>query len=134
MTWHRLPFFTAFLVALEASHSVGGQSSWQPMHLLVESAEGRLLAAMPLYLKSHSYGEYVFDWSWAEAYQNHGLDYSPKLLAAIPFTPATGQRLVKAADCSNIKNLHILNLNIKPASPPKKKSSLSTVKGISFDM
>jgi predicted N-acyltransferase len=54
-----------------------------------------------LYLKNHSYGEYVFDWSWAEAYQNHGLDYYPKLLAAIPFTPATGQRLVKAADCSD---------------------------------
>lgn len=105
--WHTLvgtdyPFLRhEFLAALEASHSVGGQSGWQPMHLVVESDDGRLLAAMPLYLKSHSYGEYVFDWSWAEAYQNHGLDYYPKLLAAIPFTPATGQRLVKATDCSD---------------------------------
>jgi predicted N-acyltransferase len=94
--WHNLvgtdyPFLRhEFLAALEESHSVGGQSGWQPMHLVVESDDGRLLAAMPLYLKNHSYGEYVFDWSWAEAYQNHGLDYYPKLLAAIPFTPATG--------------------------------------------
>ena len=105
--WHTLvgtdyPFLRhEFLDALEASGSVGGQSGWQPMHLVVESEDGRLLATMPLYLKSHSYGEYVFDWSWAEAYQNHGLDYYPKLLAAIPFTPATGQRLVKTADCSD---------------------------------
>lgn len=90
-----------FLHALEASGSVGGDSGWLPMHLLVESEDDRLLAAMPLYLKSHSYGEYVFDWSWAEAYENHGLAYYPKLLAAIPFTPATGQRLAKTADCSD---------------------------------
>ncbi len=106
-TWHALvgtdyPFLRhEFLDALEASQSVGAESGWLPMHLLVESDNGRLLAAMPLYLKNHSYGEYVFDWSWAEAYQNHGLDYYPKLLAAIPFTPATGQRLVKTTDCSD---------------------------------
>ena len=106
-TWHALvgtnyPFLRhEFLDALEASGSVGAESGWLPMHLLVESEDGRLLAAMPLFLKTHSYGEYVFDWSWAEAYQNHGLNYYPKLLAAIPFTPATGQRLVKAADCSD---------------------------------
>ena len=105
--WHSLvgtdyPFLRyEFLAALEESQSVGGESGWQPMHLLVESDDGRLLAAMPLYLKSHSYGEYVFDWSWAEAYENHGLVYYPKLLAAIPFTPATGPRLVKTADCSD---------------------------------
>src|SRR5262249_40297471 len=55
---------------------------------------GELLGAMPLYLKSHSYGEYVFDWAWADAYERHGLAYYPKLLAAIPFTPATGARLI----------------------------------------
>ena len=106
-TWHTLvgtnyPFLRhEFLYALEASDCVSAKSGWLPMHLVVESEDGRLLAAMPLYLKSHSYGEYVFDWSWAEAYENHGLAYYPKLLAAIPFTPATGQRLVKAADCSD---------------------------------
>lgn len=106
-TWHALvgtnyPFLRhEFLHALEASGSVGGDSGWLPMHLLVESEDGCLLAALPLYLKSHSYGEYVFDWSWAEAYENHGLAYYPKLLAAIPFTPATGQRLVKTSDCAN---------------------------------
>ena len=81
-----------FLQALESSGSVSRRSGWQPHHLLVRDA-GQLVGVMPLYLKYHSYGEYVFDWAWAEAYQRHGLDYYPKLLAAIPFTPATGPRL-----------------------------------------
>lgn len=85
-----------FLLALESSGSVGSKTGWQPQHLLVENGEGILLAAMPLYLKSHSYGEYVFDWSWADAYRAHGLNYYPKLLTAIPFTPSTGPRLLFA--------------------------------------
>ena len=83
----------AFLAALEMSGSVCARSGWQPQHLLVEDDSGYLLAVLPLYLKSHSYGEYVFDWEWAEAYRRHQLDYYPKLLCAIPFTPATGSRL-----------------------------------------
>lgn len=84
----------AFLQALEASGSACAASGWLPQHLLVESDSGdRLLAVLPLYLKNHSYGEYVFDWQWADAYRRHGLDYFPKLLSAIPFTPATGPRL-----------------------------------------
>ena len=83
----------AFLAALEMSGSVCARSGWQPQHLLVEDDSGYLLAILPLYLKSHSYGEYVFDWEWAEAYRRHNLDYFPKLLSAIPFTPATGPRL-----------------------------------------
>ena len=77
--WHTLvgthyPFLRhEFLDALEASDSVGAGSGWLPMHLVVESDDGSILAAMPLFLKSHSYGEYVFDWSWAEAYESHGL-------------------------------------------------------------
>ena len=82
-----------FLQALEASGSVGGDSGWLPRHLLVEQ-QGRLVAALPLYLKQHSWGEYVFDWRWAEAWQHYGLAYYPKLVAAIPFTPASGPRLV----------------------------------------
>lgn len=83
-----------FLHALEVSGATTRQSGWQPRHLLVFDQTGeRLLALMPLYLKYHSYGEYVFDWSWANAYQRTGQDYYPKLLAAIPFTPATGPRL-----------------------------------------
>lgn len=81
----------AFLNALELSGSTSVQTGWLPRHLIARR-EGRLLFAMPLYLKTHSYGEYVFDWSWAEAYANNGLEYYPKLLNAVPFTPATGPR------------------------------------------
>ena len=83
-----------FLQALEASGATNGDSGWQSHHLLVHDSSGRqLVAVLPLYLKYHSYGEYVFDWSWADAYRRTGLDYYPKLLAAIPYTPATGPRL-----------------------------------------
>lgn len=84
----------AFLLALEASGSACAASGWQPQHLLVEEDGGEsLFAVLPLYIKTHSYGEYVFDWQWAEAYRRHGLDYFPKLVSAIPFTPAAGPRL-----------------------------------------
>ncbi len=88
-----------FLHALEACGAVQKKSGWQPQHLLVyeQDSNGRLtdsvIAVMPLYLKFHSYGEYVFDWSWADAYQRHNINYYPKLVSAIPFTPATGPRL-----------------------------------------
>lgn len=86
-----------FLAALENSGSLGEDRGWQPHHLLVEDGES-LLAVLPLYLKTHSYGEYVFDWSWADAYHRHGYEYYPKLLSAIPFTPATGPRLAHQLD------------------------------------
>jgi len=75
-----------FLHALEHSGSTTQSSGWQPYHLIGKES-GELVFAMPMYLKTHSYGEYVFDWSWADAYARHGLDYYPKLLNAIPFTP-----------------------------------------------
>ena len=85
-----------FLAALEESGCVSAESGWQPQHLVMFS-EVKAVAAMPLYIKSHSYGEFVFDWGWAEAYQRHGLEYYPKLLTAIPFTPSTGPRAGFAA-------------------------------------
>ena len=83
-----------FLSALEDSGSVGGRSGWQPMHLLAEDASGALLGAVPCYAKSHSRGEYVFDYGWAEAYERAGGSYYPKLQISVPFTPATGRRLL----------------------------------------
>lgn len=83
----------AFLSALENSGSIGGDTGWQPSYMLVLD-DGKLAGAMPLYIKSHSYGEYVFDWTWAEAYARNGLHYYPKLLSAIPFTPITSRRLL----------------------------------------
>jgi predicted N-acyltransferase len=89
------PFLShAFLAALEASKSVGGQSGWHVQHVLVHAADGTLVAAAPCYLKSHSRGEYVFDHGWAEAYAHAGGSYYPKLQVAVPFTPATGPRLL----------------------------------------
>ena len=84
-----------FLTALEASGSITVRSGWSPNHILIERG-GTLIGAAPCYLKSHSYGEYVFDHGWAEAYQRHGLDYYPKLLSAVPVTPVPGQRLLVA--------------------------------------
>ncbi|MFQ5618893.1 MAG: GNAT family N-acetyltransferase [Rhodospirillales bacterium] len=84
----------AFLSALEESGSASPRSGWLPRHLVVEDGAGTVIAAAPLYLKSHSYGEYVFDWSWADAYERAGGRYYPKLQSAVPFTPVTGRRLL----------------------------------------
>jgi hypothetical protein len=85
-----------FLASLEKSGSVRGRSGWQPMHVVAEDGDGRLLGAVPCYVKSHSQGEYVFDHGWAEAYERAGGDYYPKLQVSVPFTPATGRRLLVA--------------------------------------
>lgn len=100
--WNRLsdnsqyPFLQhAFLSALEDSGSTTVGTGWEPHHLLVRD-RGQLCAAVPLYRKTHSYGEYVFDWAWADAYQRSGRHYYPKLVTAIPFTPASGPRFLLA--------------------------------------
>jgi hypothetical protein len=93
------PFLShAFLEALEASGSATAETGWLPQHLALEDEGGRLLGAVPLYLKSHSYGEYVFDWGWASAYERAGGRYYPKLQCAVPFTPVTGPRLLLRPD------------------------------------
>ncbi len=92
------PFTThRFLKALEDSQSVGPGTGWSPRHLIARK-EQKLIAAMPLYVKSHSQGEYVFDHSWAHAYERAGGRYYPKLLSAVPFTPATGRRFLTHPD------------------------------------
>ena len=110
--WNRLalghPLLShAFFHALHQTGCAAEASGWLPQFLTLwdegapagaGAAASRLRAAMPLYLKSHSYGEYVFDWAWADAYQRHGLAYYPKLLAAIPFSPVSGPRLLAATD------------------------------------
>lgn len=89
-----------FLHALEQSGCVGPGTGWMPQHLLLRDASGRLDGAIPLYRKSDSWGEFVFDWSWAKAYAQAGLRYYPKLVSVSPFTPATGPRLL-AGDSSS---------------------------------
>jgi uncharacterized protein len=89
------PFIShAFLSALEESGSVGARTGWLPQYALARTADGTLAAAAPCYLKSHSRGEYVFDGGWADAYERAGGSYYPKLQVAVPFTPATGRRLL----------------------------------------
>jgi predicted N-acyltransferase len=101
--WDRLagtrnPFVShAFLSALERTACVGEHSGWIPQHLLLLADSNRgtvALGAVPLYLKTHSYGEFVFDWAWANAYARAGISYYPKLVAAVPFTPVTGPRIL----------------------------------------
>ena len=102
MEWDRLaggdPFVShEFLSALHETGCASTATGWTPQYLLLRR-NGALAAAMPLYLKTHSYGEYVFDWAWADAYYRHGIAYYPKLLSAVPFTPVTGARLLAASD------------------------------------
>ena len=92
----------AFLQSMIEAGCTTAESGWLPQFLTLwresdhadDGGRDKLCGAVPLYVKGHSYGEYVFDWAWAEAYQRHGLDYYPKLLAAIPFTPCSGARLM----------------------------------------
>ncbi|MBB3104489.1 GNAT family N-acetyltransferase [Azomonas macrocytogenes] len=93
----------AFLSTLEESGCVGGKTGWRPEHRLSFDAQGRLQAALPLYRKRHSYGEYVFDWAWADACQQAGIAYYPKLLCGIPFSPVAGARLL--GDCGAVGEL-----------------------------
>jgi predicted N-acyltransferase len=112
----------AFLDSLHACGCASPRTGWAPRYLTLWE-DGRLAGAVPLYVKSHSRGEYVFDWAWADAYERHGLEYYPKLLAAVPFTPAQGPRLLAAspavrarlaralletASASDVSSLHVL--------------------------
>jgi predicted N-acyltransferase len=112
----------AWLNSLHETGCASAESGWLPQYLTLWRGE-ELSAALPLYVKAHSYGEYVFDWAWAEAYERNGLDYFPKLLSAIPFTPCTGSRLLARDDAdrrvlieaalgaargSEVSSLHIL--------------------------
>src|SRR5699024_12098607 len=83
-----------FLAALESGDSASAQHGWWPWHLLLHDDAGQLVAAAPLYVKSHSFGEFVFDFAWANAYRQLGVSYYPKLVNAIPFAPVVGPRLL----------------------------------------
>lgn len=102
------PFLShAFLSALEDSGSATAKTGWLPQHLTLKDQSGRVLGCVPCYLKNHSYGEYVFDWGWAEAYERAGGRYYPKLQVAVPFTPVPGPRLLAhpEADAGQLRRL-----------------------------
>jgi predicted N-acyltransferase len=98
LTGNSQPFLRhEFLLALEESGCAAPRTGWDPKHLIIEDSSGKALAAMPLFRKGHSRGEFVFDFSWAGAYAEHGLKYYPKLLTAVPFTPVSGPRILLAS-------------------------------------
>ncbi len=105
----------AFLSSLHESGCASPESGWAPQYLSAWQG-GKLVGAVPMYVKAHSYGEYVFDWAWAQAYERHGIDYYPKLLCAVPFTPATGVRLL-AADAGVRRSLANSLLQTARAAP-----------------
>ena len=111
-----------FLLALEASNSVGKNSGWIPHYIIIKNFE-EVIAVAPLYLKLHSQGEYIFDHNWANAYERAGGQYYPKLQISIPFTPATGQRLLAKPGWENIGGDAILKGCIKLA----KNNNLSSI-------
>ena len=84
----------AFLSALEESGSSTTETGWHPRHIVLKTPQGAVLGAVPMYLKNHSYGEYVFDHGWADAFERAGGRYYPKLQVSVPFTPVTGPRLL----------------------------------------
>ena len=128
--WNKLnicnhPFTSyEFLNALETSNSVSTKTGWTPKHILVKNAANDLIGASPNYLKMHSYGEYIFDHSWANAFENAGGQYYPKLLSAIPFTPATGPRILLSPQKNN--NDEIFKLIIGTYEQLVKNNNLSS--------
>lgn len=112
-----------WLASLEDSGSATPERGWVPQPIVIED-KGELLAACPLYLKGHSEGEFIFDWSWAEAAQNGGIKYYPKLLAGVPFTPVTGARFLTKAGEDRKKLIQELALQLRAISEKNQMSSV----------
>ena len=113
-----------FLNSLEMSESVTAKTGWNPQHIIIKNNTGNIIGASPNYLKMHSYGEYIFDHAWANAFENAGGQYYPKLLSAIPFTPATGPRIL--IDPKNSDNNKIFQLIIKMFEAIVQNNNLSS--------
>ena len=128
--WNKLnvtghPFTSyEFLTSLELSHSVCKKTGWTPQHIVIKDDKNTLIGALPNYLKMHSYGEYIFDHSWANAFENAGGQYYPKLLSAIPFTPATGPRFLIKDD--NVDKDKIFELLVSAIENLVKDNNLSS--------
>ena len=119
------PFVShAFLSVLEDSGAACGDSGWLPQHIILEDAAGGIAGAAPCYLKNHSYGEYVFDWGWADAYERAGGTYYPKLQVSVPFTPATGRRLLVRPDTDTAHTEKALIAGLLELAKQHKVSSL----------
>lgn len=124
----RYPFLSyRFLRTLETERCVSPQSGWHPQHI-VAYRNGCLVGALPMYLKTHSWGEFVFDFAWAEAYQRSGLTYYPKLVIAVPFSPVTGPRLL--TDPGTTNRHEIASKMINTAIEQAKERKISSIHGL----
>ncbi|MEZ4400357.1 MAG: GNAT family N-acetyltransferase [Kofleriaceae bacterium] len=112
-----------FLTALERSGSIGKRSGWQPVYLVAEQG-GQVVGAVAAFIKLHSYGEYIFDWSWAGAAERAGLDYYPKLVVAAPITPATGRRLLIAPGADRAQLTAVLASAVRQVADQARCSSI----------
>ena len=127
--WNKLvrkkyPFLNyEFLKALEITKCVSPEEGWTPLHIVV-SEKDIVLAIMPLYVKTDSQGEFIFDWSWADAYYRNGLEYYPKLVSSIPFTPASGPRLVIADEIRSEEIIKAVSNALKKISEDNNFSSV----------
>ena len=111
-----------FLSALEEQDCLGERFGWLPRHLTLWDRNGRLAGAAPLYLKFNSYGEFVFDWAWADAYERHGLHYYPKLVSASPYTPATGPKLLRHPEAGEETRAMLISAGLELAQQSKVSS------------
>lgn len=114
-----------FLSALEKNNCLGEQFGWYPHHLVVRDSNKNMVAACPLYIKTNSYGEFVFDWSWASAFDQAGLDYYPKLVSSIPYTPATGKRLLVSPQLNPFTRSYLSNEVVNACINEASKLSMS---------
>lgn len=115
-----------FLYALESTNCLGERTGWYPRYFLLwQSVDGadELIGAVPAYIKTNSYGEFVFDWAWADAYARHDMDYYPKLVSAIPFTPATGRRLLTRIDQPFKETVALLAASVRQFADSQELSS-----------
>ena len=116
-----------FLSALENNDCLGEKFGWFPHHLVVHDENNKLIGATPLYIKTNSYGEFVFDWSWASAYEQSGIEYYPKIISSIPYTPVTGKRLLIEAGASSKLKAHIANEMVSACIQEAEKLGMSGI-------
>ena len=124
VSFNKYPFLKYdFLKALESSKCVSPEQGWSPFHLVVTDNQ-IIVAVMPLYIKTDSQGEFIFDWSWADAFYRNGLDYYPKLVCSIPFTPATGPRILIADSAKRAEIIHEVSSYLKQLTEKNNFSSV----------
>ena len=113
-----------FLKSLETTKCVSAEQGWTPFHVVVSEDNEKIIAVMPLYIKTDSQGEFIFDWSWADAFYRNGLEYYPKLVSSIPFTPASGPRILIADEKRNTEIIKVVSNALKQIAEDKNFSSV----------